>query len=63
MIDKKVTVRNNNLDGTELIEGIATIRGWSLEASYDNRILAVVEFDNEPGERFDRWINTEDIID
>jgi hypothetical protein len=53
-VGDKVQIKNQNTRGEVVIEGIATIR--KIEDRDAERILARVEFDNEPGATYPRFI-------
>ena len=53
-VGDKVTVCNSTLGGREFIEGQATVR----QAIGDDRYM--VEFDQEPGETYERFVKPTD---
>jgi hypothetical protein len=50
-----VRVMNNKLDGEEIIEGMARIKGKILQGDRCG-VYANVEFIDEPGPHYPRWI-------
>ena len=53
-VGDKVQIKNNDLRGNEIIEGLATVR--EIQDQDTERTLALVEFDNEPGATYPRFI-------
>ena len=61
MIGSKCRVYQDPISKNDY-EGMAVIKGYDGN-SIDNQFYCSVEFDNEPGEQYYRWINREDIIE